>query len=114
MTEVQLEALKAVVDLRTMSLDELLVLNCKLSQMREACGGAERRAVYEYALEVNVWITVATTAREVALKVARDLDPAKAALHQGVSLGGVASDGRFDALVEERVATALRAKGARP
>lgn len=99
--EVLFEALKAS-DLSAMSLDALVELNTKLSEMRSAAGGELRAAIYAYALEVNKWITKRAEEREAAIFEAHRNDPERARLHQGIRMGGLASDGKLDELVARR------------
>ena len=93
-------ALKEAHALEDMALDALVELNTKVSALRRAAGGELRKQIHDYALEVNRWVTQRAGEREAAIAAAQAADPERARLRQGVSLGGVASDGKFDALVE--------------
>lgn len=73
MNEKEFEALKSATDLSTMTLEELGEFNTTLSQHREEAGGALRKAIYAYALDVNVWITQRSADREEILEQARGL-----------------------------------------
>ncbi|APU88900.1 hypothetical protein Rctr197k_084 [Virus Rctr197k] len=94
--EGMLEALKAMSNLETMTLDELIALNTKLSELRLQTGGEVRKAVYAYALEVNLWITRRVLDREEDIRAAHGRDPARAELHQHVAPLGLSSDGKLD------------------
>lgn len=53
----EFEQLKQATNLEAMELDQLVAFNTRLSNLREEAGGALRKEIYRYALEVNVFIS---------------------------------------------------------
>lgn len=93
--EVMFEALKAMHELGSMSLLELVELNTKLSQLRDQSGGSLRQQIYEYALRVNEFISLRAQDREEDIRSQQRADPARGVLAQGIQVRGVASSTRF-------------------
>lgn len=89
------EVLQEQSDLPSMTLDELVILNTQLSQLREAAGGDLRQQIYDYALEVNRYITLRSMDREENIQAQIAADPKRALLHQGVRAFGIPSSTRF-------------------